>query len=201
MQKYRIILNQFKYIVKFLIALITQSDQAWSYLANAETKESKPAYMLWNYFYPLLGIMSLVIFLFAGWRSPNPEVSFDFQYGMTKMVPVLVAYFVGPYLAMMLIKTMLVNIFDLPHPDKDRLTNFVFYSTSFLMAIEMLMAVFPAFRFFEFIALYLVYITWNGSHTYIRVAEKRRWLFGFMSFLVIFFSPSLIQHLLQFLQG
>lgn len=193
-------MNQFKYIVKFLIALTTQSEQTWNYLANTETKESKPSYMLWNYYYPLLGIMSLVIFIFAG-RRGNPETSFDFQYGMTEMVPLLVAYFVGPYLAMNLIKLALVNLFELPNPDKDRLTNFVFYSTSFLMAIEMLMAIFPAFRFFEFIALYLVYITWNGSHTYIRVAEKRRWLFGFVSFLVIFFSPSLIQHLLQFLQG
>ena len=157
--------------------------------------------MMWNYFYPLLGFMSLVIFLFAGWRSPNPEVSFDFQYAMTKMIPVLVAYFLGPYLALVLIKLTLIHIFELPNPDKDRLTNFVFYSTSFLMAIEMLMAVFPAIRFFEFIALYLIYITWNGSHIYIRVAEQRRWLFGFMSFLIIFFSPSLIQHLLEFLQG
>ena len=120
---------------------------------------------------------------------------------MTQMVPVLVAYFIGPYLALILIKQVLVNLFDLPNPDKDRLIIFVFYSTSFLIALEMLMAVFPAIRFFQFIALYLVYITWNGSHTYIRVAEKRRWLFGFVSFLVIFFSPSFVQHLLQFLQG
>ncbi|MBO4754828.1 MAG: hypothetical protein J5543_09550 [Bacteroidales bacterium] len=194
-------MTQFKYIVKFLIALITQSEQAWNYLATAETKESKPDYMLWNYYYPLLGFMSLVIFICAGSRGPNPELSFDFQHGMTQMVPILVAYFVGPYMAMILIKQTLVNLFDLPNPDKDRLTNFVFYSTSFLMALEMLMAAFPAFRFFQFIALYLVYITWNGSHTYIRVEEKRRWLFGFVSFLVIFFSPSIIQHLLQFLQG
>ena len=194
-------MTQFKYIVKFLIALITQSEQAWNYLSNAEIKESKPDYMLWNYYYPLLGFMSLVVFLCAGWRGPNPEVSFDFQHGMTQMVPILVAYFVGPYLALILIKQALVVLFDLPNPDKNRLINFVFYSTSFLMALEMLMAAFPAFRFFQFIALYLVYITWNGSHTYIRVEEKRRWLFGFVSFLVIFFSPSIIQHLLQFLQG
>jgi len=194
-------LNQFKYIVKFLIALITQSDQAWSYLATADAKESKPDYMLWNFFYPLLGFMSLVVFLFAGWRGPDPAVRFDFQYGMTQMVPVLVAYFVGPYLALALIRQMLITLFHLPHPDKNRLTNFVFYSTSFLMALEMLMAAFPAIRYFQFIALYLVYITWNGSHTYIRVEERRRWLFGFMSFLVIFFSPRVIQHLLQFLQG
>ena len=194
-------MNQFKYIVKFLIALISQSDQAWSYLATAETKESKPDYMLWNYYYPLLGFMSLVIFLCAGSRNPSPEVSFDFQYGMTKMVPVLVAYFIGPYLALILIKQVLVHLFELPNPDKNRLIIFVFYSTSFLVALEMLMAVMPAIRFFQFIALYLVYITWNGSHTYIRVAEKRRWLFGFVSFLVIYFSPSVVQHLLQFLQG
>ncbi len=194
-------MTQFKDIVTFLISLISQSDQAWNYLATAEAKESKPDYMLRNYYYPLLGIMSLVVFIFAGLRSPDPEVNFDFQYGMMQMVPILVAYFVGPYLALMLIKQVLILLFELPNPDKDRLTNFVFYSTSFLMALEMLMAAFPAIRFFQFIALYLVYITWNGSHTYIRVAEKKRWLFGFVSFLVIFFSPSLIQHLLQYLQG
>ncbi len=184
-----------------MISLISQSDQAWNYLANAETKESKPDYMLRNYYYPLLGFMSLVVFICAGLRSPDSETEFDFQYGMIQMVPILVAYFVGPYLALILIRQVLINLFELPDPDKVRLTNFVFYSTSFLMALEMLMATFPAIRFFQFIALYLVYITWNGSHTYIRVAEKKRWLFSFVSFVVIFFSPSIIQHLLQFLQG
>lgn len=195
-------MNQIKYIVRFLISLISEPEQTWNYLATEGTKESKPDYMLWNYYYPLLGFMSLVLFVFAGLRGPaDSDASFDIQYGMTQMVPVLVAYFVGPYLALLLIKQALVNIFELPNPDKDRLMNFVFYCTSFLMALEMLMAVFPAIRFFQFIALYLVYITWNGSHVYIRVEERRRWLFGFLSFLVIFFSPSIIQHLLQFLQG
>lgn len=157
--------------------------------------------MLQHFYYPLLGFMSLVIFFFAGMRGDGTGEGFDFQIGMMRMVRVLVAYFVGPYLAYLLIRESLEVIFKFPNPDKERLMNFVFYCTGFLMALEMLMAVFPAIRYFQFIAVYLVFITWNGSHTYIRVDERKRWLFGFLSFLIIFFSPGVIYQVLKFLQG
>jgi len=181
--------------------MISQPDELWNKLIKSETEESKPEFMQRNYYYPLLGIMALVVFVCAGLRGPESDTPFDIQHGMTKMVPVLVAYFVGPYLALFLVKEGLIHFFGLPNPDKARLSNFVFYSMSFLMALEMVLAVFPAILFFRFIALYLIYITWNGSHTYIRVEERRRWIFGFYSAVVIYFSPGVIETVLERLQG
>ena len=194
-------MHQFKYVIQFLIPLITQPAQAWQYLVETDTDRSRPDQMQRNYYLPMLGFMSLVVFLCSAYHRVDTRMTFDVQYGMTEMVPLLVGYLVGPYVTVLLLRPLLVHWFDLPDPDHDRLHLFVFYSTSFLVALEMLVAIIPGIRFFSFIFIYLVYITFSGSESYVRVPHYKRWMFGIVSFLVIYFVPKLIIHLLQKMQG
>lgn len=194
-------MNRLKYILKFLILLVYRSRELWDYLSNGEVDESSPDYMQRNFYLPLLGFMALEIFLCEGFHSPAAGSTFDLQYGMLQMVPKLVAFFVGPYIAMMLLKELLVTWFKVEHPSKDRVNLFVFYNTSFLVALEMLLAFAPAIRFFWFIVLYLLYLTWSGASTYIRVGEHQRWVFSLASALVIYYSSHLLITLLQHMQG
>lgn len=194
-------MKQLKYIVRILLPLISRPEQMWQFLATSRGEETKPDAMQKQFFLPLLGYMSLIVFLCAAFRSPDAAVSFDYQYGMKQMLPLLIAYFVGPLVAAMVFNVALRHLFGLPNPDKDRVQLFVFYCTSFLMAIEILVALIPSIRFFSLIFIYLVYITFSGITTYIRVNQNRRWIVGFISFLVIWSCPSLIIMLMHKVQG
>ena len=191
-------MDKAKYIVKYLISLTTQPEQTWLYLAKEDVEEAKPQFMQTNYYLPLLGFMSLFIFVVAGMAG---EGSFSLPNGMTSMVPATVAFFVAPYLAMFILRELLpTGWFKLPNPDQDRLQLYVFYSTSYLMLVEMVASLMPSFAFIRLAAYYLIYITWTGATIMVRVDERKRWLFGFVAFIVINFSPSIIISLLKFMQ-
>lgn len=190
-------MQKLKYIVKYLIPMISEPEQFWDFLAKEKNDMSKVDFMLSNIFFPMLGVMSLAVFLIAGLSG---EGFFELQRAMTYMVPRLVAFFVGPYIAMFLLKESLSAFFGVPVPDRDRLQLYVFYSTGFLMVIEVLVALVPSIKFLQLASYYLIYITWCGAYTLIRVEEKRRWMFGLVAFLVIYFAPSLIKDLLILLQ-
>lgn len=172
-------------------------EQFWGYLAKGKDPMSKPDFMQGNIFLPMLGLLALLLFLIAGISG---EGVFDLQHAMTYMVPRVVAFFVGPYIAMFLLKELLPAFFNMPNPDRDRLQLYVFYSTGFLMLVEVFVALVPSIKFLQLAGYYLIYITWSGAYTLIRVEEKRRWLFGFVAFLVIYFSPSLIKEFVLLMQ-
>lgn len=194
-------MNSILFIVQFFIRLVSEPRTTWLELAETQDEHYKPDQMMQRYYYPLLGLMSLVIFLATALRSPGSELKFDYQYGMMQMVPILVAYFVGPYLAILLLKLSLAHFFALPHPDKGRLSLFVFCSTSVLMAVEAAMAMIPTIWFTQFFAVYLFVITWKAAPQFIRIDESDCWKFGFLSSVIIYFSPSVIRHLLVVMQG
>lgn len=190
-------MQKLKYIVKYLILMISEPEKFWDFLAKGKSEMSKVDFMQSSIFLPMLGVMSLAIFLISGVAG---EGFFDLQHAMTYMVPRLVAFFVGPYIAMFLLKESLPAFFGVPVPDRDRLQLYVFYSTGFLMLIEVLIALVPSIKFLQLASYYLIYITWCGAYTLIRVEEKRRWVFGLVAFLVIYFAPSLVKDLLVYLQ-
>lgn len=190
-----------KYIFRILVSLVTNPSETWSYLSTADSAETKTEYMFRNFYYPLLGIMSVIVLISNGFTMSLEDESFSLQQGMTQMVPVLVAYFVGPYLSQSALKFILRFGFHLPDPDKTRLTLFIFYCTGFLMAVESIIAIFPGIQFLMFFRLYVVYLTWSASSNYIAVSETRRWMFGFTSALVLASVPFLIKGFLQMVQG
>lgn len=189
-----------KYILRFLLLLVTHPQELWDYLTSDGVEESKPDYVQEHYFLPLLGFMALVIFLCEGFHSKEAD-GFDLYLGMKEAVPCLVGYLVGPYLAMMVIRAFLEHIYSMRHPSKERLHLFVIYSTSFLMALQMLLAFIPSIRFFSFIVVYLLYITWTGTTTIIRLDERHRWLFAFVSAIIIYFSSHLFISIIHTMQG
>ena len=177
--------------------MTSQPENFWGYLAKGKDPLSKTDYMQSVIFLPMLGVMSLSVFLIAGFSG---EGFFDLQHAMTYMVPRLVAYFVGPYIAMFLLRELLPAFFGVPSPDRDRLQLYVFYSTGYLMLVEVALALIPSIKFLQLANYYLIYITWCGAFTLVRVEEKRRWVFGFVAFLIIYYAPSLLKDILIFMQ-
>lgn len=191
-------MNQLKYICQTLLALILQPEETWQRLAKSRGPETQPEEVQKDFFLPLLGYMSLIVFVCAALRGQG---TFDYQLGMKSTVPVLIAYFMGPFLSIMLLNLTLTNIIQMPHPDKNRVQVYVYYCTSFLMVAEVLLALIPSVKFFKFIILYLLYITFGGSVTFIRVPQDRRWFFGIIAFALIWSCPWVISALMHRLQG
>jgi len=191
-------MDKAKYIVKYLILLVTQPEETWLHLSSDDVQEAKPQYMMTNYYWPLLGFMTLFIFVVSGFSGTE---GFDLEHGMTTTIPALVGYFIGPYLAMFLLKELLpTRFFGVKEPDQDRIHLFVFYSTSYLVLVEMACSLIPTIAFVRLAAYYLVYITWTGTSTLIRVPDTRRWRYGFFSFAAVYFSPVVVIRILQFMQ-
>lgn len=190
-----------KYIFRILVSLVTNPSETWSYLSTANTSEAKTEYMFRNFYYPLLGIMAAIVLVSNGFSMSLEDENFSLQQGMIIMVPVLVAYFVGPYLSQSFLRVLLRFFFHLSDPDKKRLTLFVFYCTGFLMAVECVIAILPGIQFLMFLRLYIVYLTWSASSNYIPVSETRRWMFGFVSALVLFSIPFIVKSFLHAVQG
>lgn len=197
MVKHTTIVQKLKNIIKYLISITVDPEPFWIHLSKGKDEMSKTEFMQSGIFLPLLGIMSLALFVFSGFAG---EGSFDLQHAMTYMVPRLVGYFAGPYIAMFLLKEVLTSFFKIELPDRDRLQLYVFYSTGYLMMVEMFVALFPSIKFIQLFSYYLIKITWSGAFTLIRVEEQRRWIFGFVSFVVIYYAPSLLCRLVTMMQ-
>jgi len=194
-------MNNLKTIIRILVSLVSDPSGTWDALSKADSDDAKPAAMFHSFYYPLLGIVVMVLFLCEGFRGAAESETFSVQVGMTHMVPILVAYFVGPYLSLFAIKLALEKYFLVPNPDKVRLELFVFYCTGYLLSLEILFALIPSIQFFKFFSIYLFYITWCASSTYERVETGHRWKFTLFSFFVLWFSPWILSKAIGYVQS
>lgn len=185
------IVQQLKYIIKYLLSLINNPEQTWQYLKDGDVPEAKPEYMQTNYYFPMLGAIGLFLFVKSGWGEP-----FDIESAMKSSVSFITAYFVAPYLAIFILEKLYGKIRNFTF-DKAKLTLFVGYCLSFLMLVRIFSASFPHIKFLIFCSLYLPYIIWCGAEVFIGIAEKERWKFTILAFGAMWFSPFLVEKLMS----
>lgn len=183
--------QQLSYILKYLLSLINEPQQTWNYLKDGDVDEAKPEYMQNNYYYPMLGVVALVIFLLKGWGSP-----FDIEHAMKAAVSFAAAYFLSTYLANIVLKQTCSRFMGMT-PDENKLQVFIGYCLSYLMLVDLVSAWFSHFKFLAFCALYLIYIIWYASDEYFGVNEKARWRFSAIAFFEIWLSPIVIERLMS----
>lgn len=183
--------QQLKYILKYLLSLINEPEQTWKYLKDGDVDESKPEYMQTNYYLPMMGVVAILLFLLRGWGSP-----FDMEHAMKAAVSFLAAYFLGPFLANVLLQKTYGKMMNFSF-DKDRLQVFIGYCMSFLMLVKLFSASFPHIKFLTFCALYVFYIVWSASDVYFGVAEKDRWRFTAVASFSVWLSPYIIERLMS----
>lgn len=186
---------QFKYILKYLISLVVNPEQTWQFLANQEGQESKADYMQRNYYFPMWGVIAICLFLLKGFSTEE----FSFEVAMKSAVSFMLSYFAGLYLAAFLLRLAFEWCWGILL-DKERLQVFVGYAMSFLMAVDLLMSLMPSISFVAFVNLYLVYIVWCATISYLGVEENRRWSSTFLISAVVFCSPWLIGCLMRLME-
>lgn len=185
---------QLKYIIKFLLSLIINPEQTWRYLSDSTIKEADPEFVHRNYYLPFFGGSAAIIFLSCGLDVEG----FDLERAMKNMVPFLVAYFAGPFMATLVLKYVCVQIGSIVVP-KPRLEMFVAYSISYLMFVEVLSRIISTIAFIPFASIYIIFIVWNSTEM-LGVIEKSRVTFSLFSSFTLFLSPRILQMLMGFLE-
>lgn len=184
-------MQQLKYILKFLLSLINESQQTWNSLKDENANESKLEYMQTNYYLPMMGVVALLIFVLVGWGSP-----FDIEHAMKDAVSFLAAFFLSPYLANVVLRKAFAKFMNITF-DKEKLQVFISYSLSYLMLVRLFTATFPHIKFLTFCSLYIFYIVWSASDVYMGVPEKNRWKFTAMASIAMLLSPIVVEEIMS----
>ena len=194
-------MEEIRFILKYVYGLLAKTEEVWTRLSDPECKEGRNDYMMRYYYWPLMGVGCLLIFLLHGngvmlhTKMTAFEASFSLEYAMKGMASFALGYAAGPILAGIIIKELYGRATN-EQLDKNQLEIFVHYSMSIVMIFEMFCACLPYFTFLSFIGLYVIYIVYLGTSTYLKV-QVSRGLFVTIAFLAIYFSPSALQFLLE----
>lgn len=184
-------MQQVKYIIKYLLSLVSEPEQTWKYLSEGDVDESKPDYVQTNYYLPLMGGVALGIFILVGWG-----IDFNIEKAMKGVVIFLAAYFAGPFLATAILRQVNRKAFKIELAE-DKLQVFVAYCMGFLMIIQLLSAAFPTVKFISFSALYLFYIVWCASDMFFGITENNRWKFSALGFFIMWIAPKVIEYIMS----
>ena len=184
-------MKQVKYIIKYLLSLISEPEQTWTSLSKGDVEESKQDFVHSNYYLPLMGIVALGVFILTGWG-----LEFDIEKAMKSVVIFLAAYFSGPFLAVLLLRVT-NNRWLKIEMEEEKLHVFVYYTMSFLMLIQLFASAFPKVKFIAFSSLYLFYIIWCSADFFNGILEKNRWKITTFSFFIIWGAPRIIEYLIR----
>lgn len=187
-------MKQLKYIIKYLISLITNPEQTWNYLADEDVDEANPEYVQTNFYLPMLGVVSVFVFVINGWGSP-----FNLEHAMKSAIPFIVAYFASQYLSEFLMQKTYQK-FKGSEFDKDRLNVLVLYGLSYLMLVALFTTLFPQIKFLSFCSIYLVYIVWASADKFMNIPLKDKVKFTAISFFIIWMSPAIIERLMSMME-
>lgn len=182
-------------ILKLLALFLTHPDEAWRGVSARDTDRRAVDDMLRDYYFPLLGGGAAGLFIAEGWGV----TPFGWDVAIRGGATLLIAYFAGCYLATFLVRELCKTVCETatePH----RVTGFVAYSMSFILAVEIITGCFPSMKFLSVICLYIIYIIWCGAHHYLLVREDMRLRFSIFASLIIVLAPYAIRRILTWIE-
>ncbi|MEG1586953.1 MAG: hypothetical protein RR346_08760 [Bacteroidales bacterium] len=182
----------YKVILQTIISLGTSPIPSWKKLAERDTSAS--AEFLSRFFYPLLGLTTLATFAGVLWNRKGFELEYALKNASLTLMTLFSAFFLSAYL----LNKVLVRFFNQPD-NLPRVQHFVGYVCSFSYVIQMIMALLPALFFVKFGLLYIPYVIWVGSESFIQIEEKNRIRFMVTTSVILFVVPIFIEKILLLL--
>ena len=182
-----------KRVFLLISRLIMEPNKVWTELSESKEKDNEDFYK--SYLYPIFGIIALFSFVGVLIGDVKPEF---LQMVLKAVIKQLSVYLGGFYLASYILADYVYPQFK---QEKDRLLceKFVGYSSSLIFAIAMIQSLFPSLFFFQLLALYSIYMIWQGTVHYIKIEENNWVRFTVYSSIVILLSPVLITSLIGLL--
>ncbi|MEG0948106.1 MAG: hypothetical protein RR212_05360 [Bacteroidales bacterium] len=182
----------YKVILQTILSLGTSPIPSWKRLAEKNTSDSTE--FLNKFFYPLLGLTTLATFVGILWNRKGFELEYALKSASLTLMTLFAAFFLSSFVLNKLFVRFFKQADNLQHTQ-----HFVGYVLSFSYVIHMLMALLPALFFLKFGVLYIPYIIWVGSESFIQIEEKNRIRFMVITTAVLFILPSVIEKVLLFL--
>lgn len=169
--------------------------EMWEALDQNEGKENEPEAVFTNYYMPLLGMVSLVLFLRSGYAGDWGA----FNYGLALKTVTLFAvrFFMLPFLVGYVFREAAAYWKMMPSKFiTSRLQVFVLYCFSYIMFVSIAQSMLPGIKFVSLVALYLVVIALHGSEKYLRVYDDFILTVTILSTIVICYSPSILSRII-----
>jgi hypothetical protein len=181
-----------KQLFFLLFMLISNPNKAWNRLAEKQENRNEDFYK--SYLYPVLGWITLLSF--AGTLFSIEK--FDVQIALKIVIKQITVYFGGFYLASIVLSEWILPRFK-ETKDIHLCERFVGYSSALIYAIAMLKSLFPSLFFLSLIALYSVYMIWEGAANYLKIREDSMVKFTVLSGITIILSPIVLNFLIEWL--
>ena len=191
-------MEELRYIMKYLHGLFAHTEETWCHLSEPDVQEADLSYMTRCYYYPLMGVGTLLIFLLHGngillHKQPF-DASFNFEFAMKGAISFALSYVLAPSLAVLVIKLLFCRLTGFKI-EKQTLEVFAYYSTSVVMVLSLFCSCLPNFTFLTFILLYAINIVYQGSEPFLKVVVNRGYFITIAS-AAILFSPWVIKTVL-----
>lgn len=179
----------YKQLFQIIVSLGVSPIPSWKKLAENDTSDS--AVFLNKFIYPLLGLTTLANFVGILWNRKG----FPIESALKSASVTLVSLFAGFFLAAYLLNKILVRYFG----KSDNLSHtqyFVGYIASFGYVIQIILSLLPTLFFVRFALLYVIYVIWVGSESFMQIEEKMRIRFMVITSIILFVAPVIIQELM-----
>lgn len=193
-------MEELRYILKYLHGLLAHAEETWQHLSEPDVKEADASYLTQYYYYPLLGVGTLLIFLLHGngvllHKQPF-DASFNFEFAMKGAISFALSFVLAPTMARLAIEWMFCNLTNI-QIEKQKLDVFCYYCVSVVMLLTLFCACLPNFTFLSFIILYTINVIYQGCERYLRLTDNRGYFITIAS-AAIMFSPWLIKFILAY---
>lgn len=191
-------MEELRYIMKYLHGLFAHTEETWQHLSEPDVKEADLSYLTRCYYYPLMGVGTLLIFLLHGngillHKQPF-DAPFNFEFAMKGAISFALSYVLAPSLAVLIIRQLFCRLTRVKI-EKQTLEVFAYYATSVVMVLTLFISCFPNFTFLSFIILYAINIVYQGTDPFLKVSVNRGYFITIASAAIIF-SPWIIKYVL-----
>ncbi|MBP5715897.1 MAG: hypothetical protein J6W69_02145 [Bacteroidales bacterium] len=191
-------MEELRCIIHYVRGLLAHPTETWKELSEPEQPAANLEYMQRNFYYPLLGVGTLLIFLLHGngvmLRSPLPvDAPFSLEYALRGAVAFALSYFAGPRLASLIIALLCSRMAGM-ELERRRLEVFVSYNMGVLILCDMFCALLPNFTFLTLVSMYVLYVALEGVDNFMQIGRMRG-MFAVISCVSIYLSPHVILYI------
>jgi hypothetical protein len=183
-------LVMYKNILSTFFTFIINPAKAWQDVSNKESGILNSN----TYAYILLGLTSLFAFIGSAIHAED----FNWQLGIKEASLLFISLFIGIYLSTFVVRILHEHICKNPISFNTGI-EFTIYSFSCIFLINMAGELIRDIFYIQIVALYTIYIVWEGSINYLSVPNNKRTLFVVCTSGTIILSPILIRYLMVLL--
>jgi len=180
----------YKAIIVRIFDLIRSPRTTWICIEE-ENKEAKDIQN--GFFYPLILIVTLGTIVGAFWSSGD----FALDQMLKKTIIVLTSTFAGYFVSVIVLNEIITSQLFNMEKQYTACVRLVAYSSSILLCINIIVAIFPDWFILRIVYFYTAYVIWEGAGIIFNgLEENRKGIFTAICFILLYLSPYLIEKLM-----